>query len=318
MEMLPDQDTLRSLVQHAVLAPSSHNTQPWLFHIEDRAVQLHADPSRALQVNDPEGRELLMSCGCALFNLRVAATHAGWSYNIQMFPDPERPDYLARFELDEDELSCDLSPLFDALLLRRTYRNRFQKRQPTEDVLSRLGEVAKLEGACLTQVEEKCRDAVIDLVREGDNRQWQNEDWRKELAEWLHGSRKGDGLAVPGLVAPLVRGVVRRFDMGKSVASQDDLLASESPLLLLLSTREDSRDAWVRAGQALQRLLLEAQLEGLQASYLNQPIQVQALRPQLQALFDSQGHPQMLMRMGYPEETLTASPRRPVEDVIRA
>lgn len=318
MEMLPDQQTLRMLVQHAVLAPSSHNTQPWLFQLEPSAVQLHADTARALSVNDPQGRELVMSCGCALLNLRVAAAHAGWSYRIQLFPDPAQPDYLARFELLEDELCVDLPALFDPLLSRRTYRNRFKKHPPSDEIVDRLCQAAALEGAFLSPLLDTQRDPLIDLVREGDNLQWQNEDWRKELADWLHGSRKGDGLPLPGLVAPLVRGMVRRFDMGRSVASQDNLLASESPLLLLLSTPGDDRDNWINAGQALQRVLLEAQSEGLQASYLNQPIQVEALRPRLQALCGVEGHPQMLMRMGYPEEVLTASPRRALDDVIRA
>lgn len=317
MNMLPDQSTLQSLLQHALLAPSSHNTQPWYFRLEPDAVQLHLDRERALNVNDPDGRELHISGGCALMNLRVAAVHAGWSYRVELFPDIEQPDYLAHFRLAEDELACDLSGLFEALLLRRTYRNHFKEQIPDRGLVSRLLRAATLEGAQLIEVLAERRDGVIELVREGDALQWQNEAWRDELAHWLHAGGKGDGLSVPGLVAPLVRGVVRHFDMGRSQAWQDDLLASGSPLILLLSTRNDSRDAWLRAGQALQRVLLEAQRHGLQASYLNQPIQVAELRPRLERLIGIGGHAQILLRLGYPQETLPATPRRIVQEVIR-
>src|ERR1051326_7284519 len=54
-------------LRYAVLAPSSHNSQPWCFHISDERLSLYADRSRACRVVDPCDRELIMSCGCALF-----------------------------------------------------------------------------------------------------------------------------------------------------------------------------------------------------------------------------------------------------------
>ncbi|MGB2131109.1 MAG: Acg family FMN-binding oxidoreductase [Marinobacterium sp.] len=317
MAMLPDPETLKSLLHYALLAPSSHNTQPWLFRLEPDAIQLHADRERALQINDPAGRELYISGGCALMSLRVAAAHAGWGCMIELFPDAEQPDYLAHFKLTEEELACDLSGLFDALLLRRTYRNHFRDQAPDSILVNTLQQAATLEGAQLTSVSAEVRDGVIELVREGDGIQWHNEAWRDELAHWLHAGGKGDGLPVPGLVAPLVRGMVRHFDMGRSLAWQDELLAAESPLILLLSTRCDSRGAWLRAGQALQRVLLEAQRHGVQASYLNQPIQVAELRPRLERLIGTEGHAQILLRLGYPQEVLPATLRRSLQEVIR-
>lgn len=317
MDPCPDRDSLKELLQQAVLAPSSHNTQPWCFHLAPGVIDLHADFSRALPVNDPDNRELHISCGCILFNLRVAAANAGWSVSIQWAPEKERPSFLARIQLNQGALEHDLALLFDAMLLRRTYRNRFRDIPLAPEVQESLQCAARVEGAAIERtVSDIERQGVIDLIREGDSRQWQNNAWRQELAQWLQGGRKGDGLTVPGLVAPLVRGVVRHFDIGKSVASQDSLLAQESPTLLLLSTADDDPRSWVQAGQALQRLLLEAQRQGIQASYLNQPIQVAELRPQLQPLFAFRGHAQILMRMGYPDEILPASPRRPVEAVI--
>lgn len=317
MDMGGDVDNLKSLIQHAILAPSSHNTQPWRFRLTASSIELYADLERVLPINDPQNRELHISCGCALMNLRVAVANAGKSATVTMLQDASDQTLLARVTLQQAPADAELAELYDAVLLRRTYRNRFKK-EPLEAVFcEQLCSVADTEQARLNLVvAEEQRDALIELVREGDSRQWQSENWRRELAQWLHSGRKGDGLAVPGLVAPLVRGVVRHFDMGKSVASQDSLLADESPTLVLLSTAGDTPRDWLQAGQALQRVLLEAQRHGVQASYLNQPIQLAELRPKLEQLLALECHAQILMRMGYPDELLPASPRRSLEEVM--
>jgi hypothetical protein len=147
--------------------------------------------------------------------------------------------------------------------------------------------------------------------------QWGNPSWRRELAAWMHPRRRGDGLSVPALAAPAAQLVVRTFDMGGGVGAKDRELAEASPLLAVLGTDSDHPRHWMLAGQALQRTLLVACGHGLQASYLNQPIQVASLRARLQTLVGS-GFPQILLRFGYPVEEVPASPRRALEDVIES
>lgn len=308
-----------ALLNCAVLAPSSHNTQPWLFRVSEDGptIELLADTRRALPINDPDNRELHISCGCALFNLRVAAADAGLKLTCSLLPELDRPELVARVHIGSGMAGAELAGLGEAALHRRTWRNRF-KSEPLPDVLQRqLCDAAEAEGGRLQLLPEpELRSQVIELVKQGDSLQWQDEDWREELAHWMHPGRSGDGLMVPRLVAPLVRGVVRRFDMGRSVGSQDSLLAEESPLLALLTSLGDTPPDWLKTGQALQRLLLVAQQQGVQASYLNQPIQLAQLRPVLEQALAAQGHAQILLRLGYPDDRLPASPRRPIEDVI--
>jgi hypothetical protein len=308
-----------ALLNCAVLAPSSHNTQPWLFRVSEdgRTIELLADTRRALPINDPDNRELHISCGCALFNLRVAAADAGLKLTCSLLPDLDRPELVARVHIGSGMAGVELAGLGEAALHRRTWRNRF-KSEPLPDMLQRqLCDAAEAEGGRLQLLQEpELRSQVIELVKQGDSLQWQDEDWREELAHWMHPGRSGDGLMVPRLVAPLVRGVVRRFDMGKSVGSQDSLLTEESPLLALLTSSGDTPQDCLKTGQALQRLLLVAQQQGVQASYLNQPIQLAQLRPVLERALAAQGHAQILLRLGYPDDLLPASPRRPIEDVI--
>jgi hypothetical protein len=123
-------------------------------------------------------------------------------------------------------------------------------------------------------------------------------------------------LTLPALAIPVAQVVVRTFDMGHGVAAKDRQLADESPVLAVLSTEGDSQRDWLAAGQALQRLLLLGVQLGLQASYLNQPVQVAALRPKLQQITGRSGHAQLLLRIGTPTQVKPAAPRRPLADVL--
>lgn len=313
-----DAERIRSLLGYAILAPSSHNTQPWRFRIRDNSVLLYADRSRALPANDPHDRELTISCGCALMNLRVAAAHAGLGVVCELTPDEDDQDLLARVSFNLIDTSPpDSTELFDAIEDRRTCRKRFEPDAVPALLLNALSAAATEEGCWLEVIEsEQNRQACASLVAEGDAMQWASPEWRQELANWMHSGRGGDGLTVPGIVAPIAQAVVRTFDMGNGVAAKDRQLADESPVLAVLGTGDDTVADWLAAGQALQKVLLTAQSRGLQASYLNQPIQVEELRPELQKLLTQGGFPQILLRLGFADLEIEATSRRPLDDVI--
>ena len=163
---------------------------------------------------------------------------------------------------------------------------------------------------------EATRRDLAALAAEGDELQWANPSWRRELAQWMHPRRQGDGLSMPGLAVPIAQAVVRTFDMGHGVGAKDQELADASPLLAVLGTTADSPEHWLIAGQALQRVLLKASTLDLQASYLNQPVQVPALRPRLQQLLGQKGLPQIVLRLGHPATALATASRRPMDEVI--
>jgi nitroreductase len=311
-------DWIVSLLNYAVLAPSSHNTQPWHFTITDNTISLYADRTRALPANDPDDRELTISCGCALMNLRVAAAHFGFNASCNITPDSADDDLFAVVSLSKTQtMTTDEAMLFDSIELRRTYRKRFEANDVPEPVQRSLSITASEEGAWLDVIEtESTRHKIATLVAEGDSIQWSNPSWRRELAAWLHPHRRGDGLTVPGVVAPIAQSVIRTFDMGNGVAAKDKQLADESPLIAVIGTDGDNVKDWLAAGQALQKVLLSAHSRGLQASFLNQPVQLAPLRAELQTLLGRNGYPQILLRLGFPTDEIKATPRRDIEQVI--
>src|ERR1700739_526878 len=90
------EDIARYVVATAVWAPSVHNTQPWRFSADGQEICLHADPVRQLAVADPDGREMLISCGAALFTARLAVGSMGYIPEAAVLPDPSESTFVAR------------------------------------------------------------------------------------------------------------------------------------------------------------------------------------------------------------------------------
>jgi hypothetical protein len=308
----------RRLLAAAIRAPSSHNTQPWRFRVRDARIDLLADRDRALPVNDPHGRELAISCGAALFNLQVAAAAEGFTPIVSLLPGAHNPDLLASLALLPGTPPPPHWPGLHAAIDRRhTCRKRFAQRRVESPLLAQLVAAAADHGAWLAVlVDPPQRHALAALVAEGDALQWQDARWRQELAAWMHPASHGDGLTVPLLASPFVRQAVRSFDLGDGVGERDRALADGAPVLAVLGTLADSHGDWLRAGQALQQLLLTAAAAGVQASYLNQPIQIAALRGRVAQAIAHAGEPQLVLRLGYPLDALEPAPRRPLADVI--
>lgn len=309
------QDQLRFMLNYAVLATSNYNTQPWLFRIAGDTVELYADRTRGLPVIDPDDRGLTLACGAALYHLRVAMRHFGYSPVVELLPDERNRDLLARVKMGERaEPTEEIEQLFTAIPERRLNRQPFEDRPVPDDLLEELRQTAAEEGAWLHLVTDKrAQRALAELIAEGDRIQWANSRFRRELASWIHPARRRDGLAEYALGMGAL--VIRTFDLGEGQAARDRELANGSPVLAVLGTRGDNVRDWLIGGQAAGRVLLHAQAAGVSASYLNQPVEVEELRPRLRETIGRTGYPQLVLRLGY-GPSIDPAPRRSLSEVI--
>ena len=169
--------------------------------------------------------------------------------------------------------------------------------------------------------DEERRRALADLIAEGDRAQFADPAFRAELARWIHRRRTGDGLSatgfgMPDLLAPVGAFVIRTFDLGGGAAAKDRDIALRTPLFGVLSTAADAPPEWLACGQALARVLLAATAAGTTAAFVNQPVEVPALRPRLARVVGIAPElPQLLLRFGFGPE-VPPSARRPVAAVL--
>lgn len=319
----PDRDysdsLLVSCVSEATRAPSTHNTQPWHFRVRRECVELIADRSRSLPVGDPEDRELTISCGAALFTLRVALAARGYSAFVETFPVASDPDLLARVTPMTGFFHhvADAAALTQAVEQRRTYRKPFIREEVPESTILTLCDGARMEGATLVALKDGAqRRRVVELVEQADQRLWQDVRWRRELSTWMHPRRRGEGFGIPGLAHAAAQLVARSFDLGGGTPASGERVLEGSPLLAVLASPTDTPADWLATGQALQRILLRACTVGLQASFLNHPLHLPELREQVASMVHGAGVPQLILRLGRPAEQLAPVVRRPLDYVM--
>jgi len=301
------------LLDAATRAPSSHNTQPWQFAPIDHGVAVIADRRRRLPVNDPFDRELTISCGAAITNIEIAARHLGLDAQVTALPEPGDNDLLAVVHLSPiTDARAEGEPEFAAIETRCTTRGPLAPHH----TIGLADVVAGDNRVTFAEIGDDRREALADLVADGDRAQFADGAWRRELAGWMHPRGRGDGLTVGSLTGAVTRTVVSRFDLGRSTARKNHQLVMDAPQLIVIGSVDDEPGDWIEVGRQLERLLLRGAAQGCRAGYLNQPCQVSSIRSRFQDLVPEAGVPQIVVRIGASSETAEPTARRPIADVI--
>jgi nitroreductase len=317
---------LRELVRYATLAPNAHNTQAWQFALGPGLVRIFPDYSRSMPVGDPGDRELWISIGCALETLLVAARRVGYEPAVEHFPADE-PEECLRVRFTPGE-PADGDPLFAAIPLRHSNRRPYDgKPIPATDLEAIDGAVSDPGVGARILVQPGDFEQVIAVVRSGFAWQRSSKDFRRELRSWIRFSRRStvasrDGLATravgrPQLPDPLGRFILRMI--GRTRVEEKEIVGKirSSSALLVLTTEANDRVAWVRAGQSLARLKLQATALGVRCAHLNNNWQWEATKaPAQERLELGERHPQVAIRLGY-AVPLPHAPRRPLDEVLR-
>lgn len=319
-------DVLRNAVAAAIMAPSSHNSQPWRFRIEGDTLELYADRARHLAVIDAERRQQIQSCGCALYNARVAVRAMGHDDLVAVAPRGSgHPDYLATLQLGARRaITDDDRALLAAIPSRRTNRRAFLPRPVAAEQTDRMCAAAAAEGARAVRLEPEAKSALGALIQEADRLQFCDPAFRAELATWLRpfGSRQRDGIPFVekeyGSALPFtVMAALRSPTLGREFGAIEDELVLGAPVVLVLGTPGDTPADWLACGQALQAVLLRATALEMAASFLNQVLEIPHLRGQVADLAPEVGYPHMVLRLGFPAEPIhRAAPRRDLDDVL--
>jgi hypothetical protein len=263
-----------------------------------------------------------MSIGAALLNLRVGLAWRAWGADVQRLPDRDDPDLMAVVRVVPNSPETDLAHLDPAIARRRTNRRGFGPEQLPDLLLRRLAAIAADEQTLVVPVTSAVnRRLVSRLTRQAD--QWQNADpaYRAEIRHWT-GRPATSGEGIPPTVIPRVDGrspsgnpPLRDFDSSGAGQLPADLGDTE-PTLVLLTTLTDAPEAWLRAGEAMERVLLEVTQAGWVASPVTQAVEVPVTRSQLRAALSWGAHPQILLRIGR-AAPVQKTPRRRSAEVVK-
>lgn len=318
-ERLVDRRVEQVLLEAATRAPSVHNSQPWRFVVGPRRIAVHADPERQLQVADAPGRALLVSCGAAVLNLRVAAEHLGFHPRVRILPAPDDPTAVAVLDVDHRHRRAGgLADLYPAVAARRTNRYPFSGRRVPQSVLAEVIEAVDLEHAVLRVYDDPAEvDRVVGLIRAAElDASLTLPGAAAERADWVGRGREGEGVPAASLGPrpTSIRAPHRDLAPGPD-PDRERVPFETTPTIAVLSTLTDHRADWVRAGMALERALLVLTRAGLSASFMNQPVELPDVRWLLRSPVTGLGQAQMVLRIGY-GPPVPPTPRRPLTEVV--
>jgi len=310
----------RYLIATAARAPSVHNSQPWLFRVDGETVELWCDPSRKTR-DDAIGREMLISCGAALFGLRLAVRSLGRLPVVRVLPDPSRLRLMAQVGIGAAvPVNESERQLLQAVPHRHTHRGPFAAGALPPGLLAALQHDALTEGATLALIDEGLPyDRLARLVAAA-RRADADPGEQDEIRRWTRrqGSPARDGIpsaaltSRPSVKPPPGRLPQRDFDLGRGLG----LLpggGAPPPATAVLLTAGDHRADWLRAGQALQRLLLRAASEWVFASLYTQPLENPVTRELIRDVLALPGDPQMVLQLGRAASTASTARRPPGE-----
>ncbi len=315
---LSDDGMVRRLIGTAGAAPSIHNTQPWRFRATGDVIEMHGDPDRMLWVADPLGRALHLSCGAALFNLRLAIRMTGAKPLVWPLPDPDRePTLLAAVHLaDGRPPTPQERELFEVIQLRHTCRAPFSSHPIPEAVQIGLEQEAGFEFALLRMLSARDAAVVLELAAAADRRLVANFDHRVELGHWIS-TAGDDGVPAHTLASRPNRepAPVRDLSYASPAVVRPAASFEAQPQLAVLSTARDEPADWLRAGQALQRVLLTATRNGVATSFLYQPIEQRDIEQLADNWWPWPECPQIIIRFGYGPPG-ASTPRREVTAIL--
>ncbi len=317
----PSVTTMREIVGFATRAPSVHNTQPWRWRSRGDRLELRADRARQLRQTDPEGRNLAISCGAAIEHAVAYAASVGWAADVDLLPSTADPDHLATLRFRPGAPGSTASDAVGLLSARRTDRRRFTAWPLPDPLVRRLAATAVDGAVCAVPVGGNTERVRVELlVTRALWTQGADADLVAEQAVWAAPS---DASGIPETSRPTIGGRASgrpsRFDdPGRAAAARVDVASTDG--LLVLAAADDSPQSWLTTGRVLCRVWVEAMAADLSVVPLSAVVEVAETREALRReVLGGDGHPMLLLRIGWQEVARTAlppTPRRSVDDVL--
>jgi len=307
-------------------APSSHNTQPWLFLISDNAIEVHGNEERKLRASDPDNRQFFVSIGCAIENILVAADYYGLHPAVAYFPDPADPLYAAKISFSNFAAARHESNdhLIFEITRRTANRELFGERPIPDDFLEKirsmnnesLSSCIVHEPAVKKEITAVAVDATVAAMRDkafcGELSQWMKPSLSK-----YHDGMPGYNIGIPWPLSFIFGFVIRHGNVAEMQRKAIGKMLEKTPVMVAIATKENTPMTWLETGRTLERIWLEASKRGISMGIIAAPVQIGDFYLRLQSALKTSLRPQAFFRIGYSGTTRPKSPRLAFKDIIR-
>ena len=321
-DTLVDTQIIKDAVQLACRAPSLHNSQPWRWVATGPTVELFVDPDRAPRHSDTSGREALIACGAVLDHFRVAMAAAGWTANVERFPNPNDLHHVASIDFSRLEFVTDgHRRRADAILARRTDRLPFDPPPHWNSFEAQLHVTVNAENVRCDVIADELRPELAQASQLTESLRLYDSSYHAELGWWTAAFTTAEGIPQSSLVSAAESD---RVDVGRvfpvtNYPERRQEVAEDHSKIVVLSTYDDTHNAVLQCGEMLSAVLLDATMTGLATCTLTHITELPASRHIVATLIGQQTTPQVLIRIGLApsiEDAPPATPRRPIDEVF--
>lgn len=317
------EDRIKFLINFAVLAPSSHNSQPWAFISGKDFIKVLVEEERRLPVGDSNDRQLFISLGCAMENIIVAADYYGYSAKID-FNCENNCAAIIRFVPKNTTGYSD--HLIFSIPERLVNRGKYQEKEIKREILDLIKNQEDQDLKISVITENILKNKLADVALSATSASMADPAFRKELAGYIISNTSGKKYGLPGFglgfptpISYLAPFMLKMFNMSKLSNKQDEsLLKRFTPYMVMVSAKEDKPKDWLAAGRAFQKMFLLATARGISFAVWAAPIQTGEYYKDLQKILNIDFRPQVFFRMGYAVKDMEAhSPRFTAGEVIK-
>jgi hypothetical protein len=318
------EEKIKFLLRYAILAPSTHNTQPWLFKIQGNTCSVHYNPQLKLKYADPKSRDLYISLGCAIENLIIAAKYYGQETEIVYLANDNNDNLVTTISFTEGKNKDDLAPLIETILHRVNTRGSFIKEKISSDYINQLKNLIDNcaedgIGIEIVTAEEKIKQ-IANLTQQGMRLAHANKDFRREMSKWITSnySRRNEGMIgysmnMPGPISLFISKAIRFFNMGPIMGKINYLSVSTSPFIFVFTAPELKAETWIKLGRLAERLMLELQKDDYKTSIYLASIEIGDLYKQVREIIGAKNEPQFIFAAGKMKKKFRTTPRHDLE-----
>lgn len=313
-------DKIKFVLGYAILAPSTHNSQPWFFKIDNDSCKIYYDKNLKIPEADPIGRDLYISMGCLVENLVIASNYFGIFKDLEVVLNG---DLIANIYFQEDgQKNTDLEYLVDAIPKRINARGLFEAKRLPEGIEAEMMSLKKdgrIRIDFITKKEEI--EKLSALTAEGLRLAYKKPSFRKEMSSWMNNSLSakkeglpGYSLTIPFILSFLIPTLVRFLDISPLLARLNFRSMASVPFICLFSSQESNPSVWFETGRLAQRFMLHLNSKNIRTSVFVASIEMGDLYKKVQEIVGISLKPQFLFCAGYMENVQKHSPRHNLED----
>jgi len=315
-----EEEKLKFLLKFAVLAPSSHNSQPWGFLVKENTVEIYLNEKRAPK-HDGNNRQVFISIGCAVENILIAANYYGYKTEVEIIAGSGNRIVNLNFK-DKVVKNKEQNHLISYISKRVTNRNRYEGISESNFLNSIKN--FETDSSKIFILKDGTKNEIADIALTASVEAMKAKDFRLELSKYVKSNTTrskigmpGFGLGIPTPISFIAPIMIKYLNMNKINHKKDnDTLKKNTPVLVVIATKEDDKKRWIETGKIYESIALRAEREGLNTAVWAAPVQIAEFHKDLQKILDTEFRPQIFFRLGQAQKDTPHSPRLCVEEVM--